>query len=168
MYGTDKSLDPPLYIKIETYIRAMKEKLIDLFEYTHHYNHEIIRLISENISIIDEKTISLINHTLNAQQIWNARITGEEPFEVWQINPFENLQAINDHNLSKSIEVVNNSDLDKRIEYRNSKGTKFGNSIFEMLFHAINHSTYHRGQINLLLKQNGIEPLLTDYIFYKR
>ncbi|ANF52415.1 damage-inducible protein DinB [Chryseobacterium glaciei] len=146
----------------------MKEKLIDLFEYTYHFNHEMIKIISENISKIDEKTISLINHTLNAQQVWNSRILGEKSFEVWQINHFENLQDINHQNFQKSIQIVEKSDFDRRIEYQNSKGAKFENSIFEMLFQAINHSTYHRGQINSLLKQTGIEPVLTDYIFYKR
>jgi len=146
----------------------MKDKLIDLFEYTYHLNCEMIKIISENISKIDEKTISLINHTLNAQQVWNSRILGEKAFEVWQINRFEDLEEINHQNFQKSIRIVENSDLDQRIQYQNSKGTKFENSIFEMLFQAINHSTYHRGQINSLLKQNGIEPVLTDYIFYKR
>lgn len=146
----------------------MQEKLIDLFEYTHHFNREMIKVIAENITKVDEKTISLINHTLNAQQIWNSRILGEKSFEVWQINPFESLEEINHQNVKKSIAIIQKSDLDKRIEYQNSRGTKFENSIFEMLFHAINHSTYHRGQLNSLLKQNGIDPLLTDYIFYKR
>lgn len=146
----------------------MNERLIDLFEYTHHFNKQMIHYISENISAVDGKTISLINHTLNAQQIWNSRILGEKKFEVWQINPLGNLEEINDRNLAKSIEILNNYDLDKRIEYQNSKGAKFENSIFDMLFHAINHSTYHRGQINSLLKQNGLTPILTDYIFYKR
>ncbi|WP_027385507.1 DinB family protein [Chryseobacterium gregarium] len=146
----------------------MKEKLTDLFEYTYHFNKEVIAVISENISGVDEKTISLINHTLNAQQVWNSRILGETPFEVWQINPFENLKDINHLNFQKSIGIVENSDLDQKIEYHNSKGTRFENTVFEMLFQAVNHSTYHRGQINSLLKQNEIEPLLTDYIFYKR
>lgn len=146
----------------------MKEKLVDLFEYTYHFNKEMIKIISENLEKIDEKTMSLINHTLNAQQIWNARILGEKTFEVWQINPFESLEGINDQNFKTSVQIVENSDLDQRINYQNSRGTKFENSIFEMLFHAVNHSTYHRGQINSLLKQNGIEPILTDYIFYKR
>lgn len=146
----------------------MKDKLIDLFEYTYHFNVEMIKAISENRKLVDDKTISLINHILNAQQIWNARILGEPTFEVWQINPFESLNEINHQNFVKSIEIVKDSDLEKRIEYQNSRGTKFENSIFEMLFHAINHSTYHRGQINSLLKQNGIEPIVTDYIFYKR
>lgn len=146
----------------------MKEKLIDLFEYTHHFNKEMIRYISEHISKVDDKTISLINHTLNAQQIWNSRILGEKTFEVWQINPFESLDEINRQNFLKSTDIIQNLDLDSRVEYQNSRGAKFENSIFEMLFHAVNHSTYHRGQINSLLKQNGIDPILTDYIFYKR
>ncbi|MDN5479655.1 MAG: damage-inducible protein DinB [Chryseobacterium sp.] len=146
----------------------MKEKLIDLFEYTYHFNKEMIQIISENITTVDEKTISLINHTLNAQQIWNSRILDEKSFEVWQVNSFEFLDGINHQNFLKSIDIIQNQDLDTRKEYHNSGGAKFENSIFEMLFHAINHSTYHRGQINSLLKQNGIEPLLTDYIFYKR
>ncbi|MGK6340904.1 DinB family protein [Chryseobacterium sp. DT-3] len=146
----------------------MKEKLIDLFEYTHHFNKEIIKHISENRSKVDEKIISLINHTLNAQQIWNSRILGEETFEVWQINSFESLDEINQQNFLKSIEIIQKLDMDSRVEYQNSRGTKFENSIFEMLFHAVNHSTYHRGQINSLLKQNDINPILTDYIFYKR
>ncbi|WP_223600803.1 DinB family protein [Chryseobacterium sp. GVT01B] len=146
----------------------MNEKLIDLFKYTYHFNVEMIKVISENRKLVDDKTISLINHTLNAQQIWNARILGEKTFEVWQINPFESLEEINHGNFLKSIDIIRNFDLDKRIEYHNSRGAKFENSIFEMLFHAVNHSTYHRGQINSLFKQNGIIPVLTDYIFYKR
>ncbi|WP_374458953.1 DinB family protein [Chryseobacterium taeanense] len=146
----------------------MKEKLIDLLEYTYHFNKEMIEIISENISKTDEKTVSLINHTLNAQQIWNSRILGETSFDVWQINPFEALQEINQQNFNKSIEIVEKFDLNKRIEYQNSRGAKFENEIFDILFQIINHSTYHRGQINSLLKKCGVEPVLTDYIFYKR
>ncbi|RNA62538.1 damage-inducible protein DinB [Chryseobacterium nematophagum] len=146
----------------------MKEKLIDLFEYTFTFNVEMIKIISENKSQVDDRAINLINHTLNAQQIWNSRILNEHAFDVWQINLFENLVEINHHNYNKSIEILNNHDLEKKIEYQNSRGEKFENTIFEMLFHVINHSTYHRGQINSYLKQSGITPIVTDYIFYKR
>ena len=146
----------------------MKEKLVDLFEYTYHFNKEMIKIISENLEKVDEKAISLINHTLNAQQIWNSRILNEKSFEVWQINPFKNLDGINQQNFNKTLEIVQKFDPDQKIEYQNSRGTKFENTVFEMLFQAINHSTYHRGQINMLLKQSGITPILADYIFYKR
>lgn len=146
----------------------MKEKLIDLFEYTFYFNKEMIKVISKNFEKSDDKTIALINHTLNAQQIWNSRILNEKSFEVWQLNPFEDLEEINDQNFQKSIYIVENFDFDQTIIYQNSKGTTFENTVFEMLFQTINHSTYHRGQINSLLKKEGIEPVLTDYIFYKR
>lgn len=146
----------------------MKENMIDLFEYTFHFNNEMIKVISENFSKVDEKTINLINHTLNAQQIWNSRILNEKNFEVWQINSFEDLNGINELNFQKSLKIVNEFDLNQVIAYKNSREEKFENTVFEMLFQAINHSTYHRGQINSQLKQNGINPLLTDYIFYKR
>lgn len=142
--------------------------MIDLFEYTFHFNNEMIKVISENFSKVDEKTINLINHTLNAQQIWNSRILNEKNFEVWQINSFEDLNGINELNFQKSLKIVNKFDLNQVIGYKNSREEKFENTVFEMLFQAINHSTYHRGQINSQLKQNGINPLLTDYIFYKR
>ncbi|WP_111881753.1 DinB family protein [Aequorivita sp. CIP111184] len=32
----------------------------------------------------------------------------------------------------------------------------------------INHSTYHRVQIINQLKEDGLKPIETDYIFYKR
>lgn len=146
----------------------MIEKLIDLFEYTHHYNQEVIRIIIKNISIIDDRTIALINHTLNAQHIWNSRVLGDKPFEVWQIHPLDALLDIDHQNFIKSIHIIQKFDLESRIGYRNSKGEKFENSIFEMLFQIINHSTYHRGQVNAQLKQSGVAPILTDYIFYKR
>jgi hypothetical protein len=78
-----------------------EKKLIDLFEYTYHFNNEMIKVISENREAVDDKTISLINHTLNAQQIWNARISRETTFEVWQINPFDTLEEINHQNFLK-------------------------------------------------------------------
>nr|WP_314491357.1 DinB family protein [uncultured Chryseobacterium sp.] len=144
------------------------KKLNDLFEYTYHFNKEMVKIISDNLSKTDDKTVSLINHILNAQQIWNSRILNEQPFEVWQINRIENLEEINSNNFKKTVYIIGNYDIEQKIEYQNSKGIIFGNTVFEILFHVINHSTYHRGQINSQLKNSGIEPILTDYIFYKR
>lgn len=58
--------------------------------------------------------------------------------------------------------------LKKKISYKNSRGERFENSVRDILFHVINHSTYHRGQIATDCKLHGMTPLATDYIFYKR
>ena len=146
----------------------MKEKLIDLFQYTHHFNKEMIGVIRDNFQKVDDNTIILINHTLNSHQIWNSRILGEKTFVAWQMNDFEILENLNEENFRNSLKIIENFDLDVRFEYQNSEGLKFNNSVFEMLFHVINHATYHRGQINSQLKQKGIEPIIADYICYKR
>lgn len=146
----------------------MKAHFKELFEYNHHSNQKLIPLISENIENVSEKTISLMNHLINAQQIWNARITNENLFEVWQLNDWNQIAEIDNENYSKTLQLLDKMDLNTIIEYTNSKGITFSNTIKDVLFHIINHSTYHRAQIATDLKQNGLEPINTDYIFYKR
>lgn len=146
----------------------MKAHFKELFEYNHHSNQKLIPLISENIENVSEKTISLMNHLINAQQIWNARITNKNLFEVWQLNDWNQIAEIDNENYSKTLQLLDKMDLNTIVEYTNSKGITFSNTIKDVLFHIINHSTYHRAQIATDLKQNGLEPINTDYIFYKR
>ena len=54
------------------------------------------------------------------------------------------------------------------VHYTNTNGQAFDNSVRDILFNVINHSTYHRGQIAREFREYGPEPLVTDYIFYKR
>ncbi|MGYP003599610475 len=48
-----------------------------------------------------------------------------------------------------------------KISYRNSKGNAFENYVQEIFVHFINHSTYHRAQIAVLMKQLGVEAIIT-------
>mgnify|MGYP003613227828 CR=1 FL=1 len=146
----------------------MKENFQDYLEYNQHFNRSLIQNYLENKMIWSEKSKSLLNHILNAHQIWNARIFNDNQFEVWQINSEDLLLKINSENFSNSYKILEKRELNDIVNYKNSKGTKFENSIQEILFHFSNHSTYHRGQIAMLLKETGLEPLNTDYIFYKR
>ena len=146
----------------------MKKQFIDLLEYNSHFNQLLIKIYLENKDSFNEKMISLLNHILNAQQVWNSRIIIEDSFGVWQINPDEKLLENNQSNFENSFKILSERNLDEIIVYRNSKGDEFQNSIREIFFHFINHSTYHRGQIAILMKQAGLEPINTDYVFYKR
>ena len=146
----------------------MKKHFQDLLQYNQHFNQLLIQNYLENNSIWDEKSKNLLNHILNAHQIWNARILNQNKFEVWQINADNLLLNINTENFFNSSKILDERELTEKISYKNSKGNEFENSIQAIFFHFINHSTYHRGQIAMLMKQAGLEPLNTDYIFYKR
>lgn len=146
----------------------MKDKFPELFEYTFHFNQEVIRKIIQNQHILPERAFQLINHTLNAHQVWNSRILHEKPFGVWEVHPLEDLQEINESNYQKTKSILENIDFMQILMYKNSKGDLFENRIEDILFHIINHSTYHRGQIMVFFRESGIEPIISDYIFYKR
>lgn len=146
----------------------MKEHFKDLLEYNLHFNQLLIQNFLENKLVWSEKNKSLLNHILNAHQIWNSRIINQKTFEVWQINPDKSLLNINSDNFKNTLEIINQRELTEIVSYKNSRGKEFNNTIQEVIFHFLNHSTYHRGQIAMLMKQAGLEPINTDYIFYKR
>lgn len=140
----------------------------ELFQYTHHFNDRVIDLLL-TLENVPEKSLKLLCHTINAHEIWNARIEKRTPpIGVWDMRPLESLRAINDKNYSDTLRILQSFDLNEKISYVNSQGAAFVNTIGEILLHAGNHSTYHRGQIATDCKEHGITPLVTDYIFYKR
>jgi uncharacterized damage-inducible protein DinB len=141
----------------------------EFFEYSHHFNQKLWDVFNDNPNRVSEKALKLYNHILNAHQVWNNRIEPKQTsFGVWEIHPFSELKGIDKVNYEQTLLILEKFDLNDNISYTNTKGQAFNNSIRDILFHAINHSTYHRGQIATELRQNELEPLNTDYIFYKR
>lgn len=146
----------------------MQRFLADLFEYNHHSNNAIITALEENETIVSERCVKIISHIINVHAIWNNKIaTGERNYERWQIHPVDQLREINEENFEQSRSILESHDPDKLIDYTLSTGQAFRNSIGDILFHVINHSTYHRAQIATEFREMGIEPLLTDFIAYK-
>lgn len=147
----------------------MKSFFKDIFNYNHHFNQKIANQLIENESKVSQRVISLFSHVINAQQIWNARIEEEKnTLGVNQIHSFTECKKIDTENYQRTLSILEKYELDKVIHYTTTKGDKFENTIQEILFHISNHSSHHKGQIIADLKQCGIEPLITDYIFYKR
>lgn len=146
----------------------MKTQFEKLFNYNFEMNQRLLDLISANFDQVNEKAILLINHILNAHQIWNARINNQASFEVWQTHIFSDLVEINESNFKNTLQIIDSRNLEELISYSNSKGEIFSNTIDDVIFHVINHSTYHRAQITTGLKIAQIEPTNTDYIFYRR
>jgi uncharacterized damage-inducible protein DinB len=141
----------------------------ELFEYNHHFNQQLAEVFTAQPTRTTERAIKLFNHILNAHQVWNSRITAERSsVGPWDLRPISELKEVDSLNYANSIRILYQADLDIVIKYRNSRGDSYTNSVKSILFHVINHSTYHRGQIATEFKQNGIEPLVTDYIFYTR
>lgn len=117
-----------------------------------------------------DKSEELFSHLLNAHHIWNARIIGKvAEYKEWQKHDVKDWSDIHYENQRTSFEITTNAeDFEKRIDYDNSEGRLFTNTLQDMLFHIINHSTNFRGQIASEFRNNGIAPIVFDYVYYRR
>lgn len=147
----------------------MKAFFNELFDYNFFCNKKLIEEF-KGAKKMPEKSVSLFSHILDAHHIWNARLQGKLPaYEVWQLQPVKEWSDIHYENQRNTFEIITNTDnFEKRIDYENSEGRVYSNTIKDILYHMINHSTHHRGQIAMDLRNHKMEPLLLDYIFYKR
>ena len=116
-----------------------------------------------------------VKHIWGAQFIWLMRLQGKSLRE-W---PTNNLGAVKEKLVEGLIQssadlVVFISSFDQMrlselYAYTNMKGDPFRDSYEETLYHVVNHSTYHRGQIITMLRQSGVEDVVgTDLIHYLR
>ena len=114
-------------------------------------------------------SLKFFSHIFNAHHVWNARIIGiKQEMGIWDSHPWEDLEALNANNYDQTLSIIENFDLERMIAYTNSHGVDLENKVKEILFHLVNHSTYHRGQLMAELRAAGLEAVSTDYIFYKR
>lgn len=58
------------------------------------------------------------------------------------------------------------ADLARLLSYDNPPGTSWTYTLGEMIYHVLNHSTYHRGQVAGMLRQLDVTPPTTDYLVY--
>lgn len=146
----------------------MKPFFDELFGYNRHCNQQLAHIFEHESARVDIKSIALFSHILNAHHIWNHRMLGRKTkYGVWDDHGIDTFASIDRLNHEETQHILQACDLTSEIAYRTTAGKPFVNTVKDTLFHVVNHSTYHRGQIASLFRQHGIEPLVTDYIRYK-
>jgi uncharacterized damage-inducible protein DinB len=145
----------------------MKEILTQLLTYNDEANRRFIETVL--VARPAERVGTILSHVLNAHKIWNARVGGVSPNEdPRQVRPAEAWSEMNSENHRRSLELLQSEDIERVVEYRDMKGNPHRNRVRDIVLHVANHSSYHRGQLALLLGHEGKTPPVTDYIFYMR
>lgn len=144
----------------------LKDFFKELFEYNLHYNKKLAKSFLANHGIISSESEKLFSHIINAHEIWISRIQGKpQKYKVWDIHKVIEYEEIIEKIQEKTNYVLETCSFNELIPFPKGKSQK---RISDVLFHIINHSTYHRGQIAMDFRINGIEPIATDYIIYKK
>jgi len=147
----------------------MKDFYKDKFKYDFDINQKIIQNLIENEEKLNDRILTLISHILNAHHIWNSRMLNTQiVHKVWDVYSCDKMLDINAENYTNSIQAIDNFDLSESVDYVTMIQEPFTNSRQDILYHILNHSNYHRAQINTELKNLGLSSTITDYIFYKR
>lgn len=113
-------------------------------------------------------------HTWGAQFIWLKRMEGLSLGAFPHIGVTDKIVSLDGlvksaEDIQKFIESKDEDFLTSTYAYRNMKGDPFEDSYEETLFHVVNHSTYHRGQIITMLREAGVTNVVgTDLIHYLR
>ncbi len=145
----------------------MKDFFQDKFEYDFFASKNWIESIESQEDFMSEFTISSMSHILNVHHIWNRRLLGKKvESELWDVFPVHFLQKLLEENYRETNEYLEKLERTEKIKYHSSEGVLFEKSTIDILYHILNHSNYHRAQIALDLKQNGLKNPNFNFISY--
>ncbi len=155
-------------------ITDLRQDVIALFAYDRWANERIVAALrTVTDASIQQPMVRFLAHLARAQEVWLERVQQHRPSSdpIWPDDTFEeacerlqSAQAGWDVYLMEAAEAS----YDEPIAYYNSKGDAFSSTPRQVMTHVVNHGTHHRAQIALLLRQHGVAPPPTDYIFYVR
>ena len=140
--------------------------LLDKLSYNYWANLRISKVL-KSAKNPNNEVIKLMSHIYNALDIWNKRMLQRtSEFGVWQLHPANQWANLQEMTFIDSIKVLNQFAPEESFHYKDSTGIPYSSQIGATIFHIINHSTYHRGQIIQLLQKDKKGTTATDYFIY--
>jgi hypothetical protein len=104
--------------------------------------------------------------------MWLSRWHGISPSGVLDAGAFPTLETLEDRwgrirvELQRFLGQVREGDLMRPLAYRSTEGEDIEIPLVCTMEHLVQHCTYHRGQVAVLVRQLGRQPLPTDLIRY--
>ncbi len=148
----------------------MKKYFLKLYQYNAWANKRVLgTLVRQNVN--DEKIMQLMGHIVAAQFLWLHRIKGlpAPDVKLWGEYKLDQLVTLAEKAGKDWLDYVASTDsFDREMTYKNYVGEPYTNNVEMIMIHLVNHSSYHRAQIAMLLRQKRFEPINTDFITYDR
>jgi len=146
------------------------EHLRQLFEYDDWANRRTIDAVQKGAS---DKSRQILAHLLITKQEYYERLSGKDStgFDFWPDLSFDecrSLVAVTNENYRKLLSEEDEALLDRTASYKTSEGVPHEHTYRDLLTHVLLHSSIHRGNIVLKMRDEGFEPPKIDHIIYLR
>lgn len=148
----------------------MKKYFLKLYQFNAWANQRVMQCLADQ-QVNHEKIISLMGHIAAAEMLWLHRVKGlpKPDVKLWSGYSYEELSAMLIKADNDWLDYVRHTEsFDRELNYTNYTGDPFTNNVESIMIHTANHASYHRAQVAMLLRQNGFEPVNTDFITYDR
>jgi uncharacterized damage-inducible protein DinB len=115
---------------------------------------------------------STVVHIVAATDLWTRRFLGQpaEGFipeaELPTPDDAARLSNATHEALDRLVCDLTPDQLAGLFTYRTIKGLTMTTPLWAALRHVVNHATYHRGQVASKLGRLGVEPPVTDFVYY--
>lgn len=148
---------------------SMKQYLIETFLFNDSMNKNMLKKINE---LTDRRgCVKHFSHLVNSQNKWMARITQNEkaPEMSWwdPVYPFKKLGERWNESLQAWISYLQNKteeEIFEEAEFTGYDGGRWRARLIDIALQLNYHSIHHRAQMQMLIRQQGIEPDFIDYI----
>jgi uncharacterized damage-inducible protein DinB len=116
---------------------------------------------------------ALLHHVVGAERLWCERlVNGQSPRSIPEYPATHGGSEYRDEwqqvqrELRAYAEALTPAAVMRDLTYTNIRGVTTTFAIADILYHIVNHGTYHRGQITQLLRDLGKDAPSTDFIAY--
>lgn len=111
-------------------------------------------------------------HVMGAAETWLSRIQRRPArVAIWPSLSLPDLATLTPtvhRSYASYLGTLTDAGLEQPVAYVNSAGLSFTNTVVDILMHVALHGQYHRGKVNLLLRQAGATPAPVDFIAFQR
>lgn len=160
-------------------------KLADLYRRWFEYERDSHAKVMASLSAVPEtmhsspefrKATTLMAHLAAARELWLFRMGAAprgpaadeifpEPMSLAALaGRIDSVEAA----WSTFLAPLDDAELERPFEYQSFEGEWYRDTVMDILTQLYGHSLYHRGQIALLMRAIGVEPVVTDFVFWAR
>ena len=122
----------------------------------------------------DKSVPGTLVHIFRAERVWLGRIQVGSPILPWASPDDGDWSALTGkwtaiHADWKAWAArLSDADADRAVAYTDLKGNPWTQPLWQIVFHVVNHSTHHRGQVSGFLRSMGHVPPPLDFIAFMR